>query len=243
MVAQYGTKTTKNFGDSAEWSGGSHCYLPSIKFYGKNEQTGTPTPDKPLTIKELSAFYLSNSGANIILPNLCGIGEYKDEWDYVTGKGQRYICKVVLDGVTKGLKVLAVYFNSTYENYYAVIRTDYMAFRDANGGRILSTHFKSEWALSPGNVYVTGTGNHLNRQFYFVHTDQTLDTVDKWNAWLKEQYDAGTPVTFYYALAEPQPFNERPDAYTPIPNDSGKIWFGDGTIADMPFEVSYITHS
>jgi len=36
-----------------------------------------------------------------------------------------------------------------------------------------------------------------------VNPDQTLTTVEAWNAWLKDQYDSGNPVTVVYAVAEP----------------------------------------
>ena len=41
-----------------------------------------------------------------------------------------------------------------------------------------------------------------SQYWYFIPTDQTIDTVDEWTAWLAEQYAAGTPVIVLYPLAE-----------------------------------------
>ena len=71
----------------------------------------------------------------------------------------------------------------------------------------------------------------------------SFPTISEFNAFLAEQYANGTPVTVYYAMAEPTPFEERVQPYKPIPNDGGRISFVDGNVSDVPFEATYITHS
>lgn len=245
MVAQYGNKTVTSANDVLEWSGGAHCYLPSLKFHGACRQNGTPTPENPVDIYDHIGVYKANGKDDVIyLPNLRGIGDYKDEWDYVTGKGLRYVDKIVLDGKSARKKAEGVSFLSSKGLYYAMLRVEHKSFH-ARYNLLMSTHFKGEWTFLPGTVYMSGSGDYLYRQILIYHTDQTLDTVDKWNAWLAEQYANGTPVTIYYALAEPIPFEERPQPYTPIPNDNGRIAFIDGPVYDKlpPFELTYITHS
>lgn len=41
-----------------------------------------------------------------------------------------------------------------------------------------------------------------SQYWYFIPTDQTIDTVDEWTAWLAAQYANGTPVIVLYPLAE-----------------------------------------
>ena len=43
-----------------------------------------------------------------------------------------------------------------------------------------------------------------SQYWYFIPTDQTIDTVDKWTAWVAGQYAAGTPVIVLYPLATEQ---------------------------------------
>ena len=108
----------------------------------------------------------------------------------------------------------------------------------------ISTHYKAEISISLGNIYISGSGETENRMLYLVHTDQTLNTVEKYNAWLKAQYDSGKPVIVYYATEEPLPFEERPayQAYEPIPNEGGVVDIIDSG-PYPPFEINYIKHS
>lgn len=242
MVTQY-KKQTVTGTDSVVWSDGAHCYLPSLKFYGACRQYPTPTPDNPVDIWDHIGVYKVNSENDYIaLPNLRGIGDYKDEWDYVTGKGVRRVASVTLDGVSDNKKVSGFGLATKTGYYYGSINIEHKSHH-AQFGLLLSSHFRPEWTFTPGTAYVSGSGSYESRNILMYHTDQTLDTVKKWNAWLKAQYDAGTPVIFYYALAEPQPFEERVQPYKPIPNDSGRISFVDGNVSDVPFEATYITHS
>ena len=48
--------------------------------------------------------------------------------------------------------------------------------------------------------------------WYFIPTDQTIDTVDKWTEWLAAQYAAGTPVIVIYPLATEQTEQTAPHA-------------------------------
>lgn len=238
MVAQYGTKTVISDGNHVvDWSGGAHCYLPSLKFYGACQQNAVPTPDAPVDIWDCIGVYRYMPGDKYIyLPNLRGVGSYRDEWDYVTGKGLRYIHKVELDGVSEYGKVTS-YTHSSGARAAWVEQTE---FTPKNA--VLSTHFKNKHDISvPGNIYANGGRIYLSfDNALFVNTKAIND-------WLAVQKEAGTPVTVYYAMAEPIPFEGRyeSDVYQPIPNDGGQIEFIDGPIYEKlsPFELTYITHS
>ncbi len=242
LVAQYKKKTMTDTNQIIQWDGGVHCNLPSLKFYGVSMQNGTPTPENPIPIVPYAGMCtVQGRNGYLLTPSLHGIGDYKDEWDYVTGKGIRRVDTLILDGVTSGKKLIAVYNNKATGLYFGLMYTEYKGVY-GSVQQALSTHFKYKVGIEPGNVYIAGSGETELKMLYLVHTDQTLDTVEKYNAWLKAQYDAGTPVTVCYALAEPQSFEERPEPYTPIPNESGSIDITEsGT--NTSFELSYITHS
>ena len=112
MVAQYKKETLTDKNQVITWSGGAHCSLPSLKFYGMSEQTGTPSPTSPINISSFSGPCMVNNDWYIHTPTLNGIGEHRDEWDYVTGKGVRRIDTLVLDGISDGKKLIAVYKNN-----------------------------------------------------------------------------------------------------------------------------------
>ena len=234
-VAQYKSKTVVGT-DSVEWSGGAHCYLPSLKFYGGCSQSETPTPDSPVDIYCNSSTYISDSnGKYFYPPDLRGIGNYKDEWNYVTSKGLRYIHKVELDGNSEHGVISAVAFNGNA--YYATYKLQHKLIKHGENV-IISTHFKPTWSISHGNIYAPD----INRLF-LCH--KSLSTIEEWNLWLAEQYSNGTPVTICYVVATPIPFEERHewDVYEPISNESGNIFWGDGDITGVPVEITYITHS
>ena len=241
MVAQYGAMTGVDLsGQDIEWSGGVHCYLPSLKFYGGHVLSKVPTPDAPAEIYDHIGVYKINSSQDYLrLPNLRSINNYKDEWDYVTGKGLRYIHKVVLDGVSKYGKVTGYTVSETIRAAW-LEKLEFTTAKKSGSDIVLSTHFKPrQSSANAGNIYVSG-GN------IFLIFDNTLyPNMATCNAWLAEQYANGTPVIVYYVMAEPIPFEERPQPYVPIPNDSGRISFVDGPVYDKlpPFELTYITHS
>ena len=179
--------------------------------------------------------YKVNSSPDYIrLPNLRSVGTksgslgiIRDEWDYVTGKGIRRIKKIVLDGEINKVT-------------YATSKSGRIEVSEPilKGGNaaVASTHFVSQWNTNHGSIYF------LNDTMIYISMSGGL-SVGEWNTWLKAQKEAGTPVIIYYALKEPQPFEERPQPYVPIPNDSGEISFVDGNVSGVPFEVIYIIHS
>lgn len=82
---------------------------------------------------------------------------------------------------------------------------------------ILCTHLKTlkpVLIVSYDNEGITICANDNNLTDITIRLgfgkSSEINTADKCKAWLKQQYDAGTPVTIYYKLAEPTkiPFSE-----------------------------------
>lgn len=106
---------------------------------------------------------------------------------------------IVFDGVTEGKKVGTV---TTYNGlYYASVVLPYSSFYLYDGKQMIISHFTSKGTeIYVGKAYIAGS---TFKNLVMYNTDQTLTTVDAWNAWLKEQYDSGNPVTLVYAMATP----------------------------------------
>ena len=238
MVAQYGTKTVTGM-DSIKWSGGvKSCYLPSLKFYGGCQQAGTPAPDSPIDIYCNANTYVSDAnGKYFYPPDLRGLGVYKDEWDYVSGKGLRYVHKIELDGKSENGKITSYKYNDTTR--IALYTPQLPGISKSGPQYVLSTHFNPKWVAEHGNIYANNGGINIAFNNELFPNNQSIYD------WLNTEKEAGTPVTIYYVLAEPIPFEERHewDVYEPISNESGAVLWGDGNISGIPVEVTYITHS
>jgi len=64
----------------------------------------------------------------------------------------------------------------------------------------ICSHFK---VGSPGYDIENTNCFSINNAGVLVFQYEILKTVEEWKAYLKQQYEAGTPVTIYYKLAEP----------------------------------------
>lgn len=241
-AVQNSVKTITSTSGVVEWSGGEHCNLPSLKFYGGCSKSGTPALDMPITIYDHTGIYQVNSEDRYIyLPNLRGINDYKDEWNYMTGKGLRYIHKVELDGVNDYKRAMSYNIATAGVAYCSVLSAH--KFAKAGGGGFMSTHFKGSWNTAA--VGCVWTFNVTQNAFAFTVDANKCPDLNSVNAWLAEQYANGTPVAVYYAMAEPIPFEERHkwDVYQPIPNDSGSITQIGGNVVGAPVEVTYFAYS
>lgn len=93
---------------------------------------------------------------------------------------------------------------------------------ERNGGSVMSTHLK---ALSFSNFYTNGEvgvcvhKDSENSTAYIAYTN--MMSVNDYKSWLKSQYEAGTPVTVWYQLAEP---TSEPVTTTPIRTLDGECW-------------------
>lgn len=128
---------------------------------------------------------------------LCKIGDVKDIFE--NGIITKRIGKIILDG-TENWRQYANGSNDNYKTYWV----------DINDGKINSK------LLSPyfTNINITvsdlgkkeccyGGSNSGHLGAFFSINSSTANTIAKFKSWLKEQYDARTPVVVYYVLGEP----------------------------------------
>jgi len=107
------------------------------------------------------------------------IGMYDLTWDNTR-------CGVkVFDG-TENWGASGNYFSYTISN-----------LKPSMYGYCYCTHFKSRKPGGPGDIQV---GANTNTTYWFEVSSKPEGVVDvtTWKAWLKQQYDNGTPVTIYY---------------------------------------------
>ncbi len=121
--------------------------------------------------------------------------------DYLAEDGIHHKRKtVVLDGTE----------NFTYESagrIFMVIH-DIKDVGKVRTADILSSHFKIN------NTGEEKTAFHYQKLIYFFPNSDITSLIE-WKAWLDEQYEAGTPVTIEYELA-----NEEIVPYTPLQEDA-----------------------
>lgn len=135
------------------------------------------------------------------------IGDYADYIDFKRGVVVRHIKKAVLTGDEN-------WINDVHDANHDVYRTENFA------------NFRT-WTTSVGDVgifrcnqilymqppYPSGLYDrivlfddnvHQHTLYFSTKKSIGIDTVDKFKAFLSAQYEAGTPVTVWYVLAEPE---------------------------------------
>ena len=169
--------------------------LISWSMIGNGSQTGTPTPDNP------------------IMPEFVGALDETDWTIPITNAGQtvpvylgqtqtvRRIKKLVLTGE----EAFGSYINPSLQRYGVYLQAADMR---VNMGLLgYSTHFQPITTPSPDvDGVVFGARNDF---LYFTFASDTatslnLTTLDNIKGWFQQQYAAGTPVTVWYVLAEPE---------------------------------------
>lgn len=146
---------------------------------------GTP---EVLTVSATGAATQTASAADLFAVN-----DYKDTQEIIGGTVKRNVGIKVLDGTESGW---ALSDSGTTHRFRGVKPTD--CHTPASRAPSVCTHFKY---VSTGSA-VGGMFIGASQYWYFIHTDQTIDTVEEWTAWLASQYAQGTPVIVFYPLAE-----------------------------------------
>ncbi len=127
------------------------------------------------------------------VPDLYAVSTYTDEADIISGGITRKVGIKVLDGTET---TWALSDSGTTHRFRGVKPRD--CYTPASRAPSICTHFKY---VSTGSA-VGGMFIGASQYWYFIPTDQTMDTVEAWKAWLAEQYAAGIPVIVIYPLAE-----------------------------------------
>lgn len=149
------------------------------------EVVGTPE------VLTMSASGVADQTASVA--NLFSVGSYADTQEIIGGAVTRACGITILTGEEEGW---ALSDSGTTHRFRGTKPDD--CYTPSGRAPILSSHF----------VYVaTGQGQGgafigASQYWYFIPTDQTIDTADKWKTWLAEQYAAGTPVIVIYPLIE-----------------------------------------
>ena len=151
--------------------------------------------------------YKPYSGQTVSVAALFAVGNAADEQDIISGHINRNVGIAVLDGTTTGW---ALSDSGSTHRFRGKKPSD--CHTPASRAPSVCTHFKY---VSIGSA-VGGMFIGASQYWYFIPTDQTIDTVDKWAAWVAEQYAAGTPVIVLYPLAEET--TEQGTAYPQLVN-------------------------
>lgn len=122
---------------------------------------------------------------------LLGVGDYKDEQEIISGLVTHKVGIKVLDGTESW----ALSDSGSTHRFRGTKPSD--CHTPASRAPSVCTHFKY---VSTGSA-VGGMFIGASQYWYFIPTDQTIDTVDGWTAWLASQYALGTPVIVLYPLA------------------------------------------
>lgn len=191
----WGTATVKA-GDTITFTtGGTTAFIR----FGSNPDGQTVTYDKisaltwMLTEGSAASPYKPYSAQTASVEDLFAVGNYADEQDLISGAVTHKVGIKVLDGTESGW---ALSDGGSTHRFRGIKPSD--CHTPASRAPTVCTHFKY---VSTGAA-VGGMFIGASQYWYFIPTDQTIDTVDAWTAWLAEQYAAGTPVIVIYPLAE-----------------------------------------
>lgn len=165
----------------------------------------TPKESSTHTLKIEKATTTTEIFGTASVPDLFSVGDYADEIEIISGGITRKVGMTILTGEETGW---ALSDSGTTHRFRGTKPSD--CHTPASRAPSVCTHFKY---VSTGSA-VGGMFIGASSYWYFIPTDQTIDTAEKWTAWLKAQYAAGTPVIVLYPLKEettesvtPQPLN------------------------------------
>ncbi len=149
---------------------------------GTVSQSGTPTPTNPIA----PTFYTQG---DMVLRK---VGDYADSYDATTGKITRRVGVKVFDGTEN--------FGNPSNNVVSKNKSDIGMSDARDGATILSSRFISS-SYTPSQSIDNGFFITSSGAIGFS-TSAIGTTAADVNNWLREQYNAGTPVVVYYQLAE-----------------------------------------
>ena len=216
-----------------------YLYITVKSGYTADNIVITPTLHEGETVKEPTTYKIPSAVQDL---DLYGHGvtdsstkiTYTNTVDFENKQYKKYLPeKLVFDGV----KVKATKADKT--GVYRVLFTLPNATPSARALNI--THFVVNYANTAGNAYIV-SGNTTS-SLVMCPYDQSLNTLDKFNAWLEEMYNAGTPVECVYAAATPEITDisadlEGFDPVIPV-EGGGQIEFVNDYNHDVPSTITY----
>lgn len=164
------------------------------------EGSGTPSPENIRPIKGRDSVTITRQEDNQVITLTPPETVYGGEVD-VAGNGNENTKIITLDGNELKFSQANIYFNLPFHSAPGVVKN----------GVVGCSHFNSRLF-----------GANENYEFCFMLASDIADlfaNVDDLNAYLADQYAAGTPVQIAYKLAEPVPFTAT--GAQPIPALAG----------------------
>lgn len=141
--------------------------------------------------------------------NLFAAGGYADTQDIISGTVER---KVVARRLTSDERNWSL--SDSGETHRFRCRLDDAAYKSGRGTDLVCTHFKILASGSAiGGSFLNGSSNV--EYLFCIPSDQTIDTVDKWKAWLDDNI-----VIVVYPLAEPTTESVTPQSITLAQGDN-----------------------
>lgn len=175
-------------------------YLHRYKIYGNTEQIGTPTPENPIVPSECGELETTGAHAGQYKLPLTSAGQNVDIY---LGESQttRRIRKLVLTGEETS------WGNVGGNAPYRIILSDIVSTSDKNSVLFSSTHYlavsnNASWTRYNACVSWSFAGTKNGQWLQFRDTNQA--SLDDFKSFLAAQYAAGTPVTIWYVLADPE---------------------------------------
>lgn len=153
---------------------------------------------------------------------LLGVGDYKDVQNVTNGNITRNVGIKVLDG-TEGWSRIS---DSRYQWPLST------SIGGSSDYPVMCTHLKySQTSTSNDNIRITAAS--------YVQAGLSYNTtLDNWKKWLKDQYDANTPVIFIYCLKNPTTETVA-GQHLGIQAGTNAVEITQASINNLPLEVSY----
>jgi hypothetical protein len=160
--------------------------------------------------------------------SLFGVEDYQDTQNIITGAITRNVGIKVFNGMES---YSAMTYGYTTDELSDFPNENFVPF---------CTHFvgKTTASATPDTLRLYFTSGGVPQTYFFV--DQTIDdfsTVDKFKAWLAEQYAAGTPVIVLYPLASPTTEQTTPQHLSTIKGDN--LLTVTAEVSDITFDATY----
>lgn len=177
----------------------------SFSIYGKTTQNGTPTPDNPVELVNIGKGNITVNvmgekglqSMTIATPNgLPGV-PVPSGGNYTDANGQQWICDEIdlARGVyvqRTGLKIFVG--NEVYEDHVANVGfvSSPMAHKGRSPAKCTHSAFQDSSVSWANSTYVRFKASYFN-----------VSTASEFRAFIKEQYEAGTPFSILYILDSP----------------------------------------
>ena len=180
-----------------------------FRIFGKTTQDGVPTPEAPVDLVSVENPTIAVNEQSMVVPyTLRGI-PVSSGGNYTDANGQQWICDEV--DFARGVYIKRIdriiYDGSSDEHWAKYGTEDNISFNvwpaKATQGTRLSlcdrfANTPTAWESKYATTYGIYADHHAAVGKYFRAPDETVKTLEQWNAWLAEN-----PTTLIYVMATP----------------------------------------